>query len=57
MILSKGQKSTLDGYLALNPADMKLKFDTYPEWKEVLTELKADINAYYAKNCRKRSRS
>ncbi|MDF2566531.1 MAG: succinate dehydrogenase/fumarate reductase, flavoprotein subunit, partial [Massilibacillus sp.] len=53
MILSKGQKSTLDGYLALDPADIKLKFDTYPEWKEVLTELKADINAFYAKNAGK----
>lgn len=50
MILSKAQKSTLDGYLALDPADSKLKFDNYPEWKEVLTELKADINAFYAAN-------
>lgn len=53
MVLSKGQKSTLDGYLALDPADSKLKFDTYPEWKEVLTELKADINAFYSKNAGK----
>lgn len=50
MILSKGQKATLDGYLALDPADERLKFDVYPEWEEVLTELKADINAYYAAN-------
>jgi len=55
MILSKGQKSTLDGYMALDPADLKLKFDAYPEWKEVLTELKADINAFYAKNAGKQA--
>jgi flavocytochrome c len=50
MILSKAQKSTLDSYLALDPADTKLKFDAYPEWEEVLTELKADINKFYAAN-------
>lgn len=50
MILSKAQKATLDSYLALDPADSKLKFDIYPEWNEVLTELKADINAFYAAN-------
>jgi flavocytochrome c len=50
MILSKAQKSTLDAYLALDPADSKLKFDIYPEWEEVLTELKADINKFYAAN-------
>lgn len=53
MILSKAQKATLDGYLALDPADAKLKFDVYPEWKDVLTELKADINAFYAANAGK----
>lgn len=53
MILSKAQKATLDGYLKLDPADSKLKFDVYPEWKEVLTELKADINAFYAANAGK----
>ncbi|QUH21022.1 FAD-dependent oxidoreductase [Alkaliphilus sp. B6464] len=50
MILSKAQKDTLDGYLALDQADPKLRFDTYPEWQEVLAELKADINEFYAEN-------
>lgn len=50
MILTRAQKDTLDGYLALDPADEALKFDQYPEWEEVLTQLKADINAFYAVN-------
>jgi urocanate reductase len=50
MILSKAQKATLDEYLALDSADESLKFDVYPEWEEVLTELKADINAFYSAN-------
>ena len=50
MILTKAQKATLDGYLSLDPANPKLKFDIYPEWKEVLIELKADIKAFYAEN-------
>lgn len=50
MILSKAQKTTMDEYLALDPADDSLKFDVYPEWEEVLTELKADINAFYSTN-------
>ena len=50
MILSKAQKATMDEYLALNPTDEKLKFDVYPEWEEILTELKVDINAFYATN-------
>ncbi|ABR49144.1 Succinate dehydrogenase [Alkaliphilus metalliredigens QYMF] len=50
MILSRAQKDTLDSYLALSPLDPKLKFDTFPEWEEVLTELKADINAFYSNN-------
>lgn len=50
MILTKSQKATMDSYLALDPTDDSLKFDVYPEWKEVLTELKADINAFYTAN-------
>lgn len=50
MVLSRSQKDTLDGYLALDDADPALKFDLYPEWKEVLATLKADINAFYAAN-------
>ena len=55
MILTRSQKDTLDGYLALNPSDPKLKFDTFPEWEEVLTELKADINEFYSKNIGKKA--
>lgn len=55
MILSKTQKDALDGYLALDPADPSLKFDVYPEWEEVLTELKADIKAFYSKNAGKKA--
>lgn len=50
MILTRAQKSALDGYLALDPADPGLKFDLYPEWAAVLEELKADIRGFYAKN-------
>lgn len=50
MILSKAQKKALDDYLALDPANPALKFDSYPEWKSVLGELKSDISAFYALN-------
>ena len=50
MILTRSQKDTMDGYLALDPADPALKFDVYPEWAAVLEELKADITAFYAAN-------
>ncbi|SMP61984.1 FAD-dependent oxidoreductase [Anoxynatronum buryatiense] len=53
MILSRAQKDALDGYLALNPTDPKLKFDVYPEWEAVLTELKGEINAFYSRNAGK----
>jgi len=49
-ILSKAQKDTLDSYLALDPKDPALKFDQFPEWEEVLTQLKKDINEFYAAN-------
>ena len=50
MLLTRSQKETMDGYLALDPADPALKFDVYPEWAAVLEQLKADINAFYAAN-------
>jgi urocanate reductase len=50
MILTKAQKATLDEYLALDPSDPNLKFDIYPEWEEVLTELKDDIQKFYNEN-------
>ena len=50
MILSKAQKKTMDDYLALDPASPALRFDRYPEWKDVLAELKSDISAFYAAN-------
>lgn len=50
MILSKAQKEMLDSYLALDSASPALKFDSYPEWKPVLAQLKEDISAFYATN-------
>ena len=50
MILTRSQKTTLDEYLALDPANSILKFDVYPEWEEVLIELKDDINQFYEEN-------
>ena len=50
MKLTKAQKQTMDGYLALDPSDESLRFNLYPEWKSVLDELKSDINAFYAAN-------
>jgi len=50
MILTKAQKATMDSYLALAPADPSLKFDRYPEWQQVLTQLKSDITKFYAAN-------
>ncbi|MDO5406353.1 MAG: FAD-dependent oxidoreductase [Eubacteriales bacterium] len=49
-ILSEAQKNTLDSYLALDPSDAALKFDQFPEWKEVLVQLQSDINEFYAAN-------
>ncbi|MBQ4434939.1 MAG: FAD-dependent oxidoreductase [Clostridia bacterium] len=49
-ILTPAQKSTMDSYLALSEDDPSLSFDVYPEWKEVLAQLKEDINAFYAAN-------
>ncbi len=50
MKLTKAQKSSMDAYLALDPADPSLMFDRYPEWKPVLEQLKADIKGFYAAN-------
>lgn len=55
MILSRAQKDTLDSYIALDPADPKLKLDTFPEWAEVLKELKSDINNFYSANSGKKA--
>lgn len=49
-ILTEAQKTTLDGYLALKQSDKKLHFDAFPEWKEVLADLQADIKKFYAEN-------
>ena len=49
-ILTPAQKSAMDGYLALSEDDPSLKFDLYPEWKEVLVQLKQDITDFYAAN-------
>lgn len=53
MILSAAQKATLDGYLALDPADESLHFADFPEWEEVLLELQSDISAFYAEHAGK----
>ncbi|MCI8663784.1 MAG: FAD-dependent oxidoreductase [Hungatella sp.] len=50
MILTPAQKNTMDGYLALDPADEALKLDQFPEWKDVLTKLQDEIRAFYAAN-------
>ena len=50
MILTKSQKTTMDAYLALESTDPSLKFDIYPEWEEVLLELKSNINDFYSAN-------
>ncbi|MBQ9007815.1 MAG: FAD-dependent oxidoreductase [Clostridia bacterium] len=50
MLLTRSQKDTLDGYLAISPDDPALKFDQFPEWKDVLEQLKKDIQDFYAAN-------
>ena len=50
MLLTKAQKDTLDGYLKLAETDEALKLNEFPEWKEVLTQLQADIKEFYATN-------
>ena len=49
-ILTPAQKNAMDGYLALTPDDPSLKFDLFPEWKEVLEQLQKDITEFYAAN-------
>ena len=49
-ILTPAQKTAMDSYLALTPDDPGLKFDVYPEWKEVLEQLQKDITEFYAAN-------
>ena len=49
-ILTPAQKTAMDSYLALTPDDPDLKFDVYPEWKEVLEQLQKDITEFYAAN-------
>ncbi len=50
VILTVAQKNTMDGYLALDHSDPSLKFDVFPEWEEVLTQLQQDITDFYAAN-------
>lgn len=49
-VLTEAQKNTLDGYLALDPSDEALRFDQFPQWQEVLTQLQTDIKDFYAAN-------
>ncbi len=50
MKLTKAQKDTMDRYLAMDESDPALKLDQFPEWKEVLAQVKKDINDFYAAN-------
>jgi len=50
MKLSKAQKDTMDSYLAMEETDPALKLDVYPEWKQALRDVQADIKAFYAAN-------
>ena len=50
MVLTLAQKATMDSYLALSADDPALKFDQFPEWKEVLEQLQKDINDFYKAN-------
>lgn len=47
-ILSAAQKRTLDSYLALSVDSPELRFDLFPEWKDVLPTLQEEIRAFYA---------
>ncbi len=49
-VLTEAQKNTLDSYLALDPGDESLRFDQFPQWEEVLTQLQTDIKDFYAAN-------
>lgn len=49
-ILTEAQKNTLDTYLALDPSGESLKFDQFPQWQDVLTQLQTDIKDFYAAN-------
>lgn len=50
VILTQAQKNTMDDYLTLSVDDESLKFDQFPEWKEVLVQLQTDIKDFYAAN-------
>ena len=50
MKLTKAQKDTMDSYLAMDESDPALKLEQFPEWKEVLAQVKKDINDFYAAN-------
>ncbi len=49
-ILTVAQKHTLDDYLSQNPEDESLHLNEFPEWKEVLMNLQADIQSFYSTN-------
>ena len=49
-IMSEAEKNTLDSYLALSADDPDLHFDSFPEWKEVLTDLQSDLEKFFKDN-------
>ena len=53
MILTKAQENTMNSYLELKASDPDLKFDIFPEWKEVLTQVQKDISDFFAANAGK----
>lgn len=50
MVLTRAQKDTMDKYLAMEETNPALKLDVYPEWKQVLSQVQADISEFYAAN-------
>lgn len=50
MVLSIAQKDTMESYLAMDENDPALKLDEFPEWKEVLAQVQADISEFFAAN-------
>ncbi len=50
MKLSKAQQETMESYLAMDENDPALKLDLYPEWKQALKQVQADIKAFFEAN-------
>ena len=53
-ITTVAEYNTLNNYLALSVDDENLHFDQFPEWKQVLLDLQADIKAFLSANSSKK---